>query len=701
MNNARGYTKIESVRRRWNIIKLLAILLQSLAVAALGWSLFGARGIWASIVALALLLYLFRRKPLQREEVARYLDQTFPQLEDSSALHLLPSAALNMLQRLQLEKTTGPMEQLLLPRSFYKPLLRAAVVLLAAMVASAAIRYWRPSWQQRAAAADQTTIPEKILPGITQVKVRIIPPAYTKLPAREQAAFHIRAEDSAQLRWELHTNHAVKQLALLFSDSTRINLQPDADSTTWTATRLLQHPGFYQVQLDKDLSEFYQLEMIPDQPPTVKISSPQPYTVIDFGMPLKVAVKAAIADDYGIRDAVLHATITSGSGEAIRFRDTQFVFDQSLNAHLPRYELSRQLNLGALHLQPGDELYFHIAVTDSRRQQTLSDVYIVTLPDTAQLFNLEGVANGVNIKPEYFRSQRQIIIETEQLIRERDSLPVEKFKDRSNGLGTDQKLLRLRYGKFLGEESESNVGDSRVAEEDDHDHGQHAPEKNDASDFGNAAKILDEFTDKHDNAEDASFFEPAVKQQLKATLNEMWKAELQLRLFKPQDALPFEYKALRLLKDLQQKSRAYVAKTGVKTTPLKPEKRLSGELDKIDPLVLKDEMQVKDDKHILRIALSVLDHTGPYDAASLAVLQQALPALGSRAAAEPAAFLPAMEALSRIVQGKSKSATDAAAAQRGLLKMLPAPLAPQPDTRTPQNRLQQYYWKNLYQRKGT
>src|SRR6202000_3055378 len=91
------------------------------------------------------------------------------------------------------------------------------------------------------------------------------------------------------------------------------------------------------------------------------------------------------------------------------------------------------------------------------------------------------------------------------------------------------------------------------------------------------------YTDKHDNAEDATYFEPGVKAQLKATLNEMWNAELRLRTYKPREALPYCYKALRLLKYLQQQSRAFVAKTGVRVMPLNPDKRLTGELASIVP----------------------------------------------------------------------------------------------------------------------
>ena len=41
------------------------------------------------------------------------------------------------------------------------------------------------------------------------------------------------------------------------------------------------------------------------------------------------------------------------------------------------------------------------------------------------------------------------------------------------------------------------------------------------------------------------------------------------------------------MKDLQQQSRAYVAKTGVRVTPLNPAKRLTGELKNIQAPVQK------------------------------------------------------------------------------------------------------------------
>jgi hypothetical protein len=61
----------------------------------------------------------------------------------------------------------------------------------------------------------------------------------------------------------------------------------------------------------------------------------------------------------------------------------------------------------------------------------------------------------------------------------------------------------------------------------------------------------------------------------------MWDAELYLRLNQPEKSLPYQYKALKLLKEVSQDSRIYVHRTGFDPPPLKEEKRLTGDLDEI------------------------------------------------------------------------------------------------------------------------
>ncbi|MFZ6013287.1 MAG: hypothetical protein ACOYXT_23295, partial [Bacteroidota bacterium] len=54
-----------------------------------------------------------------------------------------------------------------------------------------------------------------------------------------------------------------------------------------------------------------------------------------------------------------------------------------------------------------------------------------------------------------------------------------------------------------------------------------------------------------------------------------------LRLYEPEKSLPFQYQALKLLKEVSNDARIYVHKTGFDPPPLKEEKRLSGDLTEI------------------------------------------------------------------------------------------------------------------------
>ena len=64
-------------------------------------------------------------------------------------------------------------------------------------------------------------------------------------------------------------------------------------------------------------------------------------------------------------------------------------------------------------------------------------------------------------------------------------------------------------------------------------------------------------------------------------LSVMWDAELHLRLYDPAKSLPYQYKALNLLKEISNDSRIYVHRMGFDPPPLKEEKRLTADLSEV------------------------------------------------------------------------------------------------------------------------
>ena len=614
---------------------------------------------------------------IKETDVSAFLDQTYPQLEESSGLMLKPYESLNLLEKLQFERTQGALSNIPVPAKLNRKLSLGAAILLAAMLVYFIVpRAWHLSILSSTApvAPSETAksvVPEKVLPQISLLEIKIKPPAYTGKAMREQDKFNLEAEEGATIDWQVKTTMPVTAMQFIFNDSLSLSLHAADDShTLWNFNRQVTAPGFYQVKIDSELSELYKIEMVKDQPPVIHIQTPKQYTTIDYGEAERVQSVVDLTDDYGIKDAYISATIANGSGEAVKFKEQKIAFP-GFSAGSRKYQLKKMLQLTELGMQPGDELYFYVDAIDNHNQESRSDVYIVNIQDTAQLMSLEGLVFGINIKPDYFRSERQIIIETEQLIKDKSTMPEDSFKYKSNDLGIDQKLLRLRYGKFLGEEAESDIPGAQDGAQ---------KELSDPSNFGNAGVVLDQFTDKHDNAEDASFFEPELKQQLKATLTEMWNAELQLRTYKPRDALPYEYKALRLLKDLQQKSRAYVAKTSFKSASLKPEKRLTGDLGKIgEPVKQQDFDQTTDPAEMVRSALGILEQlkTGDHVTGSIDMIARAALQLNKKAVAEPAIYLAPAQALRRILaalhDNKIVPHAELSMAENGLQHMMTEP----------------------------
>lgn len=693
---------INKIRKLWISSWLLSISLIAVSVAILNffvWSEFSQISFWwIPGIFIPILTGLILRSGilnLSLKEVARTLNKSYPQLEESSDLFLKTENSLNILEKLQIKRIEPVLISLEAPALIYQRLKVSTIIFIFSLIISLILSRFDLLKRNK---IDEISgkisylpeLKETLLPGIESVKLRISPPAYTRTPPRTQNQFSARPEENSVLSWEIETDQPVKSIEFIFNDTQNISLRSlNNEKTKWGINKRIDSSGFYQLKMDGELSELYKLETIKDQAAVIRIISPAQYTSIDIGEPKNTLLNVQINDDYGIEDAFISATISRGKGEGVQFKEQKINLAASFGGD-KQYQFKKILNLEAMGMVPGDELYFFINAKDSRKQLSRSDVYLVTIQDTAQLMSMDGMLSGVNLVPEYFRSQRQIIIDTEKLIKEKKQNSEKEFKNRSNDLGVDQKLLRMRYGKFLGEETDEEIGE---------EHEEHA--ENEAADFGNAEKMLEGYSHKHDIAEDATFFEPELKAQLKATLAEMWSAELRLRTYKPEEALPFEYKALRLLKDLQQKSRVYVAKTAFKAPQIKAEKRLSGELDKIiQPLALRNSAKTPDSQITLKRATSVLASMKNGYRLSLqesTILRESATLLTEKASAQPAEFLIALTALRRIMNTSSNAKlADIVSVEAAFHKMIREEVkVPQAKSTGPGTALSKEYFNNL------
>ncbi|MBT1700860.1 DUF4175 family protein, partial [Fulvivirgaceae bacterium PWU4] len=455
--------------------------------------------------------------------------------------------------------------------------------------------------------------PEVTLPvAVKALTITITPPAYTSVRAYTTATPQLSVPEGSEIQWKISFTDSVSAAALIFSAKETVKLRQQGE--TKTVTRKFTSPAFYQIQwTDRSgktrSSDYYKIEVVRDQAPEIAVTNLEQSLELSIKDKLVIDVKSTIKDDYHVNDAYIIATVSKGSGESVKFREEKLKFTSPARISGQQISASRTIDILKLGLEPGDELYFYAEALDNKQpipNRSRTETFFITLQDTAsQSLSVEG-GLGVDLMPEYFRSQRQIIIDTEKLLRDKKKISKHDFNFKSNELGYDQKVLRLKYGEFLGEEFETQIGETHAGEEEsestediaakyghahdkDNEHNLVA-EKKHADDHGHdhegeggdkTKELMDSYKHQHDDPEEATFFNQSIRTKLKTALTIMWDAELYLRLYEPEKSLPYQYKALKILKEVSNDSRIYVHKTGFDPPPLKEEKRLTGDLSEI------------------------------------------------------------------------------------------------------------------------
>jgi len=656
--------------------------------------------------------------------VARQLDRQFAELEDSTGL-LLTAKEPNLLGQLQQQRVAARLQQLHDQQVLRLPVAFKNSLLLTGLLAAGTVGLWllKPRATNPTAAVavhfspenPATTSPKLAAARLDRVQLLVAPPAYTRRASSVPTSASFSCPAGSVVRWRVHASRVVAPGPVLEIGGRRAGLAPVAGQPgTYEASQTLTASVLYRLRYAGQVSDDYAIEVRPDQVPTVRIQTPKPYSLIAaIGTRPEVTVQATLRDDYGLSHAELVITVAQGQGEAVKFKEVRRDLSAGFGSQPTQQTLSHLLNLPKLGLTYGDELYFYLAARDNHGQSARSDTYLVQWQDTAAATSARDMGMGVNTAPAYFRSERQIIIDTEKLIAEKPRLTAAEFANRANALGFDQQSLRLRYGKFLGEEAEKGLGvtagpptaddvsptadavsptadAATEAGHDDHDHA--PPPGRPASPTAETDALMDPYIHKHDDAETADFLEPTVKAKLHAVLDEMWAAELRLRTGQPAAARPFEYRALRLLKQVQQQTRAYVRKAGFVQPPL-PEAtvRLTGELKGAAAPHRHESVPAPVAQPAVHAALRWLataqagQRGRPADAAQL---EAAGAALSQLALQKPGAYLPALRALRQLATevraGQPLCAPCLPVAQRALTDLVPAPTptaapAPIPD----------------------
>jgi hypothetical protein len=405
----------------------------------------------AAIVGLGIGAYVTKLYQNKKPQAISLIHKTVGESEYS--LHLLEKDELNIAEQLQLDRlsqnvSSGHFHY----RNLYDGTMMYGLIFLFSLVFYNLYPHMNFSTGSPQAVLNTTKNVEKanvlIAPSFETAIVTINPPAYTALPTKKSADLNVSAIIGSALNWDVTFSHQ-DNLSVRLANNRGDELLFKKANGIFQYKDKLSGSGLYSIKAYwKDSlvyqSDFYKLEAQPDLAPKIEPDSKELYQYHYLKDNKTIQVSAKMSDDFKVKTAFIVATLARGSGENVKFREMKFPLSPG---NFKEAKLSQSIDLKALNFTPGDELYYYWAAIDNKEPEanfTKSDTYFIVYKDTAKVEESELSTMSVNTVPEYFRSQRQIIIDTEKLIAKRKKIKKEEFNSTSNEIGFDQKVLRLR-----------------------------------------------------------------------------------------------------------------------------------------------------------------------------------------------------------------------------------------------------------------
>lgn len=708
-----GKQHLVKFNRRWQILAYVEVSLYALGIGVFAYFLVSNLWIGMAVFIVALALLLIKKHPWLHslKTTSSYIDAHVAEASFSTGLLLLPEESLSNLARLQRYMVSQELKARLDAISPPNKVRQASVFLLALLTVGFVISKLelfsgvadvinsKSNQEHIKFIATDTLSKEVIIPKITAQVITVSYPAYTRLGTKTVSRSNIKAVVNSSIGWTLKFDNPVTGV---FMERMGETFPLQKVEGGYTIRQSLVESGFYSFNFKNEdgvqfTSDLFSLEAIPDNSPEIEILGLEQYTYFEFSDTKKIQLQSTIIDDYGIEEAYIIATVSKGSGESVKFREEKLNFNETFLKGQSSLNVTKNIDLDALKMEVGDELYFYIEAFDEKEPKhnvARSETYFAVIKDTVtDQFAVEGTL-GVDQMPDYFRSQRQLIIDTKKLIKDKPTIAIEEFKFRSNELGFDQKALRLKYGQFMGDESEMEEAPVEIETDEageDHDHAE--DQKNILKEYSHnhdsenehnlvpaqeskeAEDPLHDYLHNHDDPEESTLFEESLKTKLRKALSIMWDAELYLRLYEPEKSLPFQYDALELIQEIKNSARIYVHRIGFDPPPIKEESRLTGSIKDIDDFRRTENLELEQPFKSMKEAVNILEKLIQQETVFLdsdkAVFMAAGNELSKLAIENPGKYLHVLQRLKQIENKTGRTLGNYKIVQKGLLSALP------------------------------
>lgn len=260
-------------------------------------------------------------------------------------------------------------------------------------------------------------------PRLEDLRLRVVPPAYTGLEPREPAAGEgsVAAPRGSRIGFSAAyaPRLAAARLIINGDEETPPELEPAADGGRLSGAFRLLADGFWRLELSaanglESATADYRLAALEDAPPSVELLEPRGVWELDVEMTVPVVCR--VADDYGVAGLELVHRRRDADGGLGEPRRTSVADNLG-----PAARVAYRWELGAAGLFPGDELLCRLIVRDGNAvdgpQSGVSAPFVVRFPGLDELVEVESFQAPQERLEELEERQRRLSDRAEELAR--------------------------------------------------------------------------------------------------------------------------------------------------------------------------------------------------------------------------------------------------------------------------------------------
>ena len=295
--------------------------------------------------------------------------------------------------------------------------------------------------------SDTFTLDVIDLPYVEHLELEYHFPAYTGLdPRLIQDGGDIAVLRGTEVWVRVFPTMSTPAGRLVFDEATATDLSRREDGVL-TASFVIEEDGFYQVELEGpsgepvNASPRYTIDVLTDQPPSVMFVKPGRDTTANAIE--EVFLEARADDDFGVRSLSVTYSVNGGPDETVSLFNSD-------EGGLKEISAGHTVFLEEFELEPGDFVSYYGSAGDNQAgtdRVVKSDLYFIQIRAFRRDYRAAqsqggGGGGGGGDARALSEAQRQVISATFNVIRDRDSLGDEEFRENLVFLTLAQGRLR-------------------------------------------------------------------------------------------------------------------------------------------------------------------------------------------------------------------------------------------------------------------